>query len=80
MYVLLLEATGEGLADSRGIRVGTPLRDLLQAFPETELNREDGNADTVWYSAALGTSAVCRYAVGWDGRVAAISMAFREEA
>ena len=80
MYVLLLETSGEELTDNRGIRVGTALRDLLQAFPEAELSRESGDSDTVWYSASPGNSgAVCRYAVGWDGRVTAISMAIREE-
>ncbi|MBR5701914.1 MAG: S-layer homology domain-containing protein [Oscillospiraceae bacterium] len=80
MYVLRLEGTGKRLLDSRGVKIGTPLRQLLAAFPDTELTRESGDTDVVWYSCAIGDPVVqYRYGVGWDGYVMSISMAIAEE-
>ena len=75
MYILRLECTGDDLEDSRGNKAGTVLRRLFGAFPETELLRETGDADTVLYTARVGTPEVLyRYTVGWDGRVKSFSM------
>ncbi|MBO4677521.1 MAG: S-layer homology domain-containing protein [Oscillospiraceae bacterium] len=80
MYVLRLEGAGRRLEDKRGVRIGTSLRALLAAFPDTELTRESGDADVVWYSCTIGDPAVeYRYGVGWDGYVMSISMAIPEE-
>lgn len=81
MYVLRLEGRDKGLTDSHGVKMGTSLRKLLAAFPETELSREGGDADVVWYSCSFGDPAVeYRYGVGWDGYVISLSMAISESA
>ncbi len=80
MYILRLEGRGKGVEDSRGIRMGTTLRKLLAAFPEVKLDREDGDADIVWYSCTFGDPPVVyRYGVGWDGYVLSFSMALTGE-
>ncbi len=80
MYVLRLEGTGRRLEDNRGVKIGTSLRALLAAFPDTELTRESGDADMVWYSCAMGDPVVeYYYGVGWDGYVMSISMVIAED-
>ena len=79
MYVLRLEGSGQGLTDSRNIKTGVSLRKLLAAFPETELSRETGDADIVWYSCSLGDpQVVYRYGVGWDGYVTSFSLSIAQ--
>ena len=74
VYVFTMEVTGDPLEDGRGIRTGMPLRELLAAFPDPELTREEGSTDTVWFSCVLEEPRVAyRYAVGWDGRVSRFS-------
>ena len=76
VYVFRIESRAEGVTDSRGICIGTPLRNLMQAFPDTDLTRESGGTESVWFSGTLGEPAVVyRYAVSWDGRVSSIAMA-----
>ena len=80
MYILRLEGSGDGMADSRNIHTGATLRQLLTAFPEVVLRRESGDADVIWYSCTLGDPAVVyRYAVGWDGYVISFSMYLEAE-
>ncbi len=79
VYIFRIESTDPDASDGRGIRIGTPLRSLLQAFPDAELIRESGSSDPVWYSCTPEKPAVTfRYAVSWDGRVCVVSMACAE--
>ncbi len=74
VYVFSLEVTGDTLEDGRGIRTGTPLRELTAAFPEQELLREEESPELIWFTCLAGEPEVeYRYAVGWDGRVSRFS-------
>ncbi len=74
VYVFSLEVTGDTLEDGRGIRTGTPLRELMAAFPDQELRREEESTELIWFTCLAGEPEVeYRYAVGWDGRVSRFS-------
>ena len=81
VYIFRLEGTEAGMEDGRGIRKGTALRSLLEAFPDPELIREEEGGDTVWFTCLLPDSGVeYRYAISWDGRVSSFSQAAADRA